>query len=81
MVNGVDGNDTKLQLVKESQSLQRSKHFYITEEHDILFQSLRNTNHFNENTNERRGLDNRALGTIGAAPEFMTRGITRGLVN
>ena len=71
----VDGRDAQQILLKESQSLQRSKSFYITEEYDILIQSLRNTNHFNENTNERRGLDGRALGTIGVIPDFMTRGL------
>ena len=68
--------DAQLILKRESQSLQRSKNFYITEEYDILIQSLRNTNHFNENTNEKRGLDNRAMGTIGAIPDFM-RGMSQ----
>ena len=68
--------DAQLILKRESQSLQRSKNFYIAEDYDILIQSLRNTNHFNENTNEKRGLDSRALGTIGALPDFM-RGMSQ----
>ena len=74
LLNRTDGSSAKHILQKESQSLQRSKSFYVTTEYDLLIQSLRRTNFFNENTNERRGLDVKPLGTaiMGSQGGMMT---------
>ena len=63
MCGDADGDGARHILQRESQSLQRSKSFYVGTEYDLLIQSLRRTNFFNENTNERRGLDVKPLGT------------------
>ena len=52
----------------------------MSTEYDLLIQSLRRTNFFNENTNERRGLDVKPLGTsiLGSSQHGATATTARG---